>query len=211
VKRFGLAGVLLALPLIALGAYGLCRGRTIAIVRAAKTAENGDRLLGHEHGEAAPVAAHHPRGEVQAKQAVDSFFVRLGDLAAAFVVFAGTAWVTLDANGLRSSISASSPCARPRGSARATEPAADVGNDGALKLGRNGAWGSTSSEENENAWNQTDGGRGPGGLLLALLSCPVLLRADPSPRRRASPDLQVARAAWLSSPTWPGRSPGTGG
>jgi AAA family ATP:ADP antiporter len=30
---------------------------------------------------------------------VDSFFVRLGDLAAAFVVFAGTAWVTLDASG----------------------------------------------------------------------------------------------------------------
>jgi AAA family ATP:ADP antiporter len=35
----------------------------------------------------------------KAKQAVDSFFVRLGDLAAALVVFAGTAWVTLDANG----------------------------------------------------------------------------------------------------------------
>ena len=30
---------------------------------------------------------------------MDSFFVRLGDLAAAFVVFAGTAWVTLDASG----------------------------------------------------------------------------------------------------------------
>jgi AAA family ATP:ADP antiporter len=35
----------------------------------------------------------------KAKQAVDSFFVRLGDLAAAFVVFAGTTWVTLDADG----------------------------------------------------------------------------------------------------------------
>ena len=35
----------------------------------------------------------------KAKQAVDSFFVRLGDLSAAFVVFAGTAWVTLDASG----------------------------------------------------------------------------------------------------------------
>ncbi len=41
VKRFGLAGVLLALPLIALGAYGfVALGATIAIVRAAKTAEN---------------------------------------------------------------------------------------------------------------------------------------------------------------------------
>ena len=30
---------------------------------------------------------------------MDSFFVRMGDLAAAFVVFAGTAWVTLDSTG----------------------------------------------------------------------------------------------------------------
>jgi AAA family ATP:ADP antiporter len=35
----------------------------------------------------------------KAKQAVDSFFVRLGDLLAAFVVFAGTAWLALDASG----------------------------------------------------------------------------------------------------------------
>ncbi len=35
----------------------------------------------------------------KAKQAVDSFFVRLGDLFAAFVVFAGTAWLALDASG----------------------------------------------------------------------------------------------------------------
>ena len=35
----------------------------------------------------------------KAKQAVDSFFVRLGDLAAAFVVFVGTAWMSLDASG----------------------------------------------------------------------------------------------------------------
>jgi AAA family ATP:ADP antiporter len=41
VKRFNLAGVLLALPLLAPGAYGfVALGATIAIVRAAKRAEN---------------------------------------------------------------------------------------------------------------------------------------------------------------------------
>ena len=41
VKRFGVAGVLFALPLIALGAYGFVAiGATIAVVRWAKTAEN---------------------------------------------------------------------------------------------------------------------------------------------------------------------------
>ena len=35
----------------------------------------------------------------KAKQAVDSFFVRLGDLAAAFVVFAGTSWLAFEARG----------------------------------------------------------------------------------------------------------------
>jgi ATP:ADP antiporter, AAA family len=35
----------------------------------------------------------------KAKQAVDSFFVRLGGLAAAFVVFAGTTWPAFGARG----------------------------------------------------------------------------------------------------------------
>jgi ATP:ADP antiporter, AAA family len=35
----------------------------------------------------------------KAKQAVDSFFVRLGDLAAAAVVFAGTSWLALETRG----------------------------------------------------------------------------------------------------------------
>ena len=37
----------------------------------------------------------------KAKQAVDSFFVRLGDLAAAFVVFAGTSWLALGVARIR--------------------------------------------------------------------------------------------------------------
>jgi AAA family ATP:ADP antiporter len=100
VKRFGLAGVLLALPLIALGAYGFVAvGATIAVVRAAKTAENATDYSVMNTAKQLLWLPTTREEKYKAKQAVDSFFVRLGDLAAAFVVFAGTAWVTLDANG----------------------------------------------------------------------------------------------------------------
>jgi AAA family ATP:ADP antiporter len=100
VKRFGLAGVLLALPLIALGAYGFVAvGATLAIVRAAKTAENATDYSVMNTAKQLLWLPTTRAEKYKAKQAVDSFFVRLGDLAAAFVVFAGTAWVTLDASG----------------------------------------------------------------------------------------------------------------
>lgn len=100
VKRFGLAGVLFALPLIALGAYGFVAvGATIAIVRAAKTAENATDYSVMNTAKQLLWLPTTREEKYKAKQAVDSFFVRLGDLAAAFVVFAGTAWVTLDASG----------------------------------------------------------------------------------------------------------------
>jgi AAA family ATP:ADP antiporter len=100
VKRFGLGGVLFALPLIALGAYGFVAvGATIAIVRAAKTAENATDYSVMNTAKQLLWLPTTREEKYKAKQAVDSFFVRLGDLAAAFVVFAGTAWVTLDASG----------------------------------------------------------------------------------------------------------------
>jgi ATP:ADP antiporter, AAA family len=100
VKRFGLAGVLFALPVIALGAYGFVAvGATIAVVRAAKTAENSTDYSVMNTAKQLLWLPTTREEKYKAKQAVDSFFVRLGDLAAAFVVFAGTAWVTLDANG----------------------------------------------------------------------------------------------------------------
>jgi AAA family ATP:ADP antiporter len=100
VKRFGLAGVLFALPLIALGAYGFVAvGATIAIVRGAKTAENATDYSVMNTAKQLLWLPTTREEKYKAKQAVDSFFVRLGDLAAAFVVFAGTAWVTLDASG----------------------------------------------------------------------------------------------------------------
>jgi AAA family ATP:ADP antiporter len=100
VKYFGLAGVLFALPLIALGAYGMVAvGATLAIVRVAKTAENSTDYSVMNTAKQLLWLPTTREEKYMAKQAVDSFFVRLGDLAAAFVVFAGTAWVTLDADG----------------------------------------------------------------------------------------------------------------
>jgi ATP:ADP antiporter, AAA family len=100
VKRFGLAGVLFALPVIALGAYGfVALGATLAIVRWAKTAENSTDYSVMNTAKQLLWLPTTREEKYKAKQAVDSFFVRLGDLAAALVVFAGTAWVTLDATG----------------------------------------------------------------------------------------------------------------
>jgi AAA family ATP:ADP antiporter len=100
VKHFGLAGVLFALPVIALGAYGVvAAGATLGIVRWAKTAENSTDYSVMNTAKQLLWLPTTREEKYKAKQAVDSFFVRLGDLAAAFVVFAGTTWVTLDASG----------------------------------------------------------------------------------------------------------------
>jgi AAA family ATP:ADP antiporter len=99
VKRFGLAGVLFALPVIALGAYGfVALGATLAIVRWAKTAENSTDYSLMNTAKQLLWLPTTREEKYKAKQAVDSFFVRLGDLVAAFVVFAGTAWLALDAS-----------------------------------------------------------------------------------------------------------------
>ncbi len=100
VKRFGLAGVLFALPFISLGAYGVVAlGATMAIVRGAKTAENSTDYSVMNTAKQLLWLPTSREEKYKAKQAVDSFFVRLGDLAAALVVFVGTTWVTLDASG----------------------------------------------------------------------------------------------------------------
>jgi AAA family ATP:ADP antiporter len=100
VKRFGLAGVLFALPIIALGAYGfIALGATLIIVRWAKTAENSTDYSLMNTAKHMLWLRTTREEKYKAKQAVDSFFVRIGDLLAAFVVFAGTAWLALDTSG----------------------------------------------------------------------------------------------------------------
>jgi len=97
---FGLAGVLFALPVIALGAYGfIALGATIAVVRISKTAENStDYSLMNTARQLLWLPTTREE-KYKAKQAVDSFFVRLGDLFAALVVFAGTVWLSLETIG----------------------------------------------------------------------------------------------------------------
>jgi ATP:ADP antiporter, AAA family len=100
VKRFGLAGVLFALPFMALGAYGfVALGATLGIVRWAKTAENSTDYSVMNTARQLLWLPTSREEKYKAKQAVDSFFVRLGDLTAGFVVFAGTSWLALEARG----------------------------------------------------------------------------------------------------------------
>jgi AAA family ATP:ADP antiporter len=100
VRRFGLAGVLFALPFISLGAYGIVAlGATLGVVRWAKTAENSTDYSIMNTAKQLLWLPTTREEKYKAKQAVDSFFVRLGDLLAAFVVFAATTWVALEAQG----------------------------------------------------------------------------------------------------------------
>jgi ATP:ADP antiporter, AAA family len=100
VKPFGVAGVLFALPLIALGAYSLITiGATLAIVRWAKTAENATDYSIMNTAKGLIWLPTSREEKYKAKQAVDTFFVRLGDVAAAAVVFVGTTWLTLGTRG----------------------------------------------------------------------------------------------------------------
>ena len=96
-KKLGLAGVLFALPFIALGAYGfIALGATLAVVRYAKTAENSTDYSVMNTAKQMLWLTTTREEKYKAKQAVDSFFVRIGDLLAAFVVFAGTSWLALE-------------------------------------------------------------------------------------------------------------------
>ena len=66
VKHRGLRGVLLALPLIALGGYSIiAAGAGFSLVRWIKTAENATDYSIDEHRASAPVAADDARREIQ--------------------------------------------------------------------------------------------------------------------------------------------------
>ena len=92
VKYQGLRSVLLVLPLIALGGYTvIAAGATFALVRWIKTAENAtDYSIMNTARQLLwlPTSADE---KYKAKQAIDAFFVRSGDVLSAAIVFAGTA------------------------------------------------------------------------------------------------------------------------
>jgi ATP:ADP antiporter, AAA family len=100
VRYLGLAGVIFALPLVAFGAYGLIAlGVPFAAVRWAKTAENSTDYSIMNTGRQLLWLPTSRDEKYKAKQAADTFFVRIGDLLSAGLVFAGTTWMAF---GIRS-------------------------------------------------------------------------------------------------------------
>lgn len=98
VKYFGIKGVVLLLPLIALGAYTtIAAGVGIAIIRWMKTAENSTDYSVMNTARAMLWLPTSREEKYKAKQAVDTFVVRFGDLVSAGLVFAGTNWLAFQA------------------------------------------------------------------------------------------------------------------
>jgi AAA family ATP:ADP antiporter len=90
-RRFGLRGVIFALPLVSLGAYGLIgAGAVFAVLRWAKTAENATDYSVMNTGRQMLWLPTSREEKYKAKQTLDTFFVRAGDVLSAGLVFAGT-------------------------------------------------------------------------------------------------------------------------
>ncbi|UCF36010.1 MAG: translocase [Acidobacteriota bacterium] len=100
VKYTGLRGVLLLLPFISLGAYGLiAAGIGFSAVRWAKTAENSTDYSVMNTARQLLWLPTSREEKYKAKQTVDTFIVRFGDVLSAGFVFAGTTWLGLDITG----------------------------------------------------------------------------------------------------------------
>jgi AAA family ATP:ADP antiporter len=100
VKWFGLGGVLFALPLVALGAYGaIALGAGFAVVRIAKTAENATDYSIMNVARQLLWLPTSREEKYKAKQAADSFVVRAGDVLSAVLVWVGTTLLALSPHG----------------------------------------------------------------------------------------------------------------
>lgn len=95
VRYLGMRGVLLALPIVSFAAYGLvAAGAGLAAIRWAKTAENAVDYSVMNTGKQMLWLPTRREEKYAAKQAIDTFFVRCGDLVAAGMVYAGTHWAS---------------------------------------------------------------------------------------------------------------------
>src|SRR4029079_2777637 len=91
VKYRGLRGALLALPLIALGGYSIiAAGVGFSVVRWVKTAENATDYSIMNTARQLLWLPTSREEKYKAKQAIDTFFVRGGDLLSAATVYLGT-------------------------------------------------------------------------------------------------------------------------
>jgi len=99
VKHRGLRGALLVLPLVALGGYTIiAAGVSFSVVRWIKTTENA---VDYSIMNTARQLLWLPRTreeKYKAKQAIDTFFVRVGDLVSAAAVYVGTSVLHFNVN-----------------------------------------------------------------------------------------------------------------
>ena len=100
VRYFGVPIAVLILPLTALAAYGVIA--FLPLLRAifwAKVSENATDYSLNNTVRNMLFLPCTTEQKYSAKQAIDSFFVRLGDVMAAVVVFVGTSWLALQPRG----------------------------------------------------------------------------------------------------------------
>jgi AAA family ATP:ADP antiporter len=94
VKYLGMAGALFALPIVSLGTYGLVgAGAGFALLRWAKTAENSTDYSVMNTAKQMLWLPTTREEKYKAKQAIDTFFVRAGDVISAGMVFVGVNWL----------------------------------------------------------------------------------------------------------------------
>jgi AAA family ATP:ADP antiporter len=99
-KHLGIGGVLFALPIVALGAYGfVAAGAGLALIRIAKTAENSTDYSVMNTARQMLWLPTRREEKYKAKQAADTFVVRLGDVFAAGFVYLGTHVLLLGTRG----------------------------------------------------------------------------------------------------------------
>jgi AAA family ATP:ADP antiporter len=100
VRHLGIAGVVLIPAFISLGNYGLtAAGAAFAVFRWTKTAENASDYSIMNTAKQMLWLPTSRAEKYKAKQAVDTFFVRLGDVVSAAAVFVAVTWFGLDARG----------------------------------------------------------------------------------------------------------------
>jgi AAA family ATP:ADP antiporter len=91
-KYIGVRGALFILPLVSLASYGtVAMVPLLGFVRIAKTLENSTDYSIQNTARQALFLPTSREAKYKAKQAIDSFFVRAGDMLQAVVVFASTA------------------------------------------------------------------------------------------------------------------------
>lgn len=100
VRYAGMAGLVLALPVVATGAYGLVAvGAGFAVLRWAKIAENATDYSIMNTARATLWLPTSREEKYKAKQAVDTFLVRAGDVLSALFVYGGTTVVGMGVRG----------------------------------------------------------------------------------------------------------------